>query len=131
MVKELITFIAYQTTQDLMNPRLRKWGPHGSVKFFISMAITFTVVTIVMVINAFFLQKKITFTGSIFFSFYALIALVYLAVSLIFKRSTLARSIRIYKGSKMAKYGGAIGLAYFLLNLAIFILITIYGLKKY
>lgn len=127
MVKELIMFIAFQTTEDLMNPRLKRSGPYGRVKHVISMAIAFTVVTIALVINAFFLQKRITLTAGVFFSFYVLIALVYLAVSLTFKRSTLARSIRLYKGSKIAKYGGAIGLSYILLNLAVVILILLFA----
>lgn len=131
MVKEVITYIAYQTTNDLMSPGLKRLGPHGRVKSFISMAIVFTVVAIVLVINAFFLQKKVLLTAGVFFSFYGLLAVVYLVVHLIFKHSTLARSIRLYKGSKMASYGGAIGLFYMLLNLAIIVLTMIFGFNRY
>jgi hypothetical protein len=131
MFKELISFIAYQTTQELMNPRLRRLGPHGRVKHFISIALIFTVVEIVLVINTFFLHKKILFTGGVYLSFYVLVALVYLAVSLIFKRSVLVRSIRLYKGSKIARHGGAIGLFYVLLNLAIIILTVVLGAKMH
>lgn len=113
-----------------MNPRLRRWGPLGRVRHVISMAMVFTVINIVLVINTFFLQKKIPFTGGVFFSFYVLIALAYLVVSLIFKRNVLARSIRLYKGSKLAKYGGAIGLFYTLLNLVV-ILTMVFGVKMH
>ena len=131
MIKELISFIAYQTTQELMNPRIRRLGPHGRVKHFISMALIFTVVAIVLVINAFFLHKKIFINAGVYLSFYILVAVVYLAVSLIFKRSVLVRSIRLYKGSKMAKRGGAIGLFYMLLILAIIILTVVFGVKMH
>lgn len=114
-----------------MNPRLRRWGPHGRVKHFISMALVFTVVEIVLVINAFFLHKKILFSAGVYLSFYILVAVVYLSVSIIFKRNVLARSIRLYKGSKMARYGGAIGLFYVLLNLTIIILTVVLGVKMH
>jgi hypothetical protein len=122
MVRELITFIAWQTTEELMNPRIRRLGPHGRVKHFISIAIAFTVVTIALVINTFL---RIPFTAGIYISFYALIAVIYLGVHLMFKRSILARSIRLYKASKLARYAGAIGLFYMLLNLAVIVLTVI------
>ena len=131
MVKELIMFIARQTTEELMNPRLRRLGPHGRAKHFISMALVITIVTIVLVINALFLHKKMLITGPIYLSFFVLIALIYLGVSLIFKRNILVRSIRMYKGTKLAKFAGAIGLGYMLLNLAVIILTIVFGLKMH
>lgn len=132
MVKELISFIAYKTTEELMSPWwLRRLGQHGRVKHFISIALVFTVVSIVLVINAFFLHKKIFFYEGVFLSFYIMVLVVYLAVSLIFKRSVMVRSIRLYKGSKMAKYAGTIGLFYMLLNLAIIILTVVFGAKMH
>jgi hypothetical protein len=122
-------FIAHRTTTELMNPRLQCLGPYRSVKFFITTWIIASIVSIVLVLNSFFLPEKIHLTAGVFFSFYALLILIYFLVGLVFKRSTLARSIRIYKGTKIARVGGAIGLGYLLLNMAVIILTIVLNPK--
>ena len=128
-MRELIMLIAHRTATELMNPWLRRLGPYGSVKFFISTAITASIVSIVLIANTFFMQQKIHLSGGVSVAFPLLYLVSYLLVGLIFKRSMLTRSIRLYKGSKLARVGGAIGLFYLLLNLAVFILTLVLSRK--
>jgi hypothetical protein len=128
-MRELIMLIAHRTATELMNPRLKSLGPYDRVKFFISTAITASIVSIVLIVNTFFIQEKIHLSGGVIVVFPLLFLVNYFLVGLIFKRSMLARSIRLYKGSKLARVGGAIGLFYLLLNLAVFILTLVLSRK--
>jgi hypothetical protein len=130
MIKELVLFIAYRTTEEIMNPWLARFSQYGRVKLFIGTITVFNTAVILLGVNALFFQRKIHLSAGALISLCFIIPLFLLIIGLILKKSTLARSIRIYKGSKIAEIGGAVGLFYFLLNLSVIIFLLV-KMSKY
>ncbi|OQP56421.1 hypothetical protein [Niastella populi] len=130
MSRELIMFIAYKTTEDLAGTKRGRFNHFGRAKVLITFAVAINVVEIVLVANSLFFKERLDFTDGKFFLLYLLPLLVYFLVNVIFKKNTLAKSIKSYKDSKVAEVGRAIGLSYLFLNFAI-VIFLIYIMRFY
>jgi hypothetical protein len=124
-------FIAYKTTENLADPRRGTMGHFARAQIFITFAIAINLVEIVLIVNALFFKSKFDFTDEKFFLLYLVPFSIYFPVNFIFKKNTLAKSLKSYKESKLAEVARAIGLSYLLLNFGlviylIFIMITFY-----
>lgn len=131
MSKQLIMFIAYKTTGELVNPRPGRRNHFSRAILFITFAFAINIAEIVLVVNSLFFKKRFDFTDGKFFLIYLLVFSVYFPVAAIFKKNTFAKSIRLYKDSKLAAMAGAIGLSYFLLNLGLAVYLIFIMVKYY
>jgi hypothetical protein len=130
MDKKLIMFIAYKTTEDLADPKRGKFNHFGRAIVFITFAFAINVVEIVLIVNSLFFKERFDFTDGKFFLLYLLPFSIYIPVNAIFKKNTLAKSIKSYKDSKLAEVGRAIGLSYILLNFG-FVIYLICIMRKF
>lgn len=122
-------YIAYKTTENLVSPERGRLGQFGRAKALMAFAFSLNIVEIVLIGNALFFNKRLHLTGEILFSFYLFPLLVLFFVNMIFKKNTLAKSIKLYKNSKFADLGRGIGLLYIFLNFAI-VIFLIYEMRK-
>jgi len=116
MIKQLIMFIAYKTTENLVDTKRGTMGHFSRAIIFITFAFAINLVEIVLIVNSLFFKSKFDFTDEKFFLLYLVPFSVYIPVNFIFKKNTLAKSLKSYKESKLAEVGRAIGLSYLLLN---------------
>src|SRR5687768_9785695 len=119
MDRKFIMYIAYKTTQNLPGSGRINFNHFGKAKVFITMAIALNIFEIVLTVNALFFQKRLSLNGEALLSFYLFSIVIYFFVSLIFKKSTLAKAIKIYKESNFVVDGKSIGVLYIFLNIII------------
>ena len=123
MNKNLILYIAYRTTENLVDPKRGRFNHFGRAKVFIAMAIALNIIEVILIVNALFFQKRLFLKGEAFLLLYLFPLVVYFFINLIFKKSTLAKAIKLYKESNFAMYGRSIGLLYLFLNFIIVVLL--------
>jgi hypothetical protein len=121
MKKELIMFIAYKTTENLIGSKREKSDHFGRAQALIAGILTLNIIEFLLMVNSIFFKKKIIITAGIYVSCIIFPMLLLVFVNLIFKKSVLARSIRLYKDTNFTEYGRGIGLLYVFLTLFIFV----------
>ena len=57
MIKELIMYIAYKSTENLVGSGRGNFNHFGRAKVFITMAIALNIIEIILILNALFFKK--------------------------------------------------------------------------
>ena len=70
MIKQLIMFIAYKTTENLVDTKRGTMGHFSRAIIFITFAFAINLVEIVLIVNSLFFKSKFDFTDEKFFLLY-------------------------------------------------------------
>ena len=124
MNKELLMYIAYKTAETYPKRKSSNFQ-YGRAKVFLAMVITLTLIELALIVNSLFFQIKIEFTFGLYMVCLFSPLLIYFVIGLIFKKSVLARSIKLYKDTNFAEYGQGIGLLYMLINMFVIVLLCV------
>jgi len=124
MNKGLLMYIAYKTAGTYPIKKSNN-NQYGRAKVFIAIVFELTLIMLALIANSLFFQIKIEFTFGLYFGGLFSVLPIYFGISFIFKKSVLARSIRIYKDTNFAEYGKSIGVLYMLISMFVIVLLCV------
>ncbi|MBL0134115.1 MAG: hypothetical protein IPP79_08920 [Chitinophagaceae bacterium] len=118
MSREFLMFIAYKTVESFGTTN-NNFGQFGKAKNFIAVIAALNIIEILLTINSIFFEQRISLSISLYFILIFSVFVIYFLISLVFKRSVLAKAIKRYKDTNFNDSGKVVGLLYLFINLGI------------